>query len=101
MTDLTVLIDQLRRNRLDTYATARGDIGEHAGVEETVLVGGYGYRQVLELVQNGADAILEANEQPERIQQSPRIEVALHERHLYVANTPQADHALGLVHRDG
>ena len=33
MTDLTVLIDQLRRNRLDTYATARGDIGEqHTGI---------------------------------------------------------------------
>ncbi|MDP2821269.1 MAG: DEAD/DEAH box helicase [Sulfuritalea sp.] len=87
MTDLAALIDQLRSNRLAAYRVARGDVREHAGIEETVLAGGYGYRQVLELVQNGADAILEANEQPEGIQQPARIEVVLRERHLYVANT--------------
>ncbi|MDP1651735.1 MAG: hypothetical protein Q8L56_03335 [Rhodocyclaceae bacterium] len=87
MTNLAVLIDQLRRSRLAAYRVARGDIREHAGIEETVLAGGYGYRQVLELVQNGADAILEAKEQPEGLQQPARIEVVLREQHLYVANT--------------
>lgn len=87
MTDLAILIDQLRSSRLAAYRIARGDIREHAGIEETVLAGGYGYRQVLELVQNGADAILESKEQRESIQQPARIEVVLRERHLYVANT--------------
>lgn len=87
MTDLAVLVERLHGNRLAAYRVSPGDIREHAGIEETVLAGGYGYRQVLELVQNGADAILEANEQLERNQQPARIEVVLREQHLYVANT--------------
>ncbi|MDD5295516.1 MAG: DEAD/DEAH box helicase family protein [Rhodocyclaceae bacterium] len=87
MTDLPSFIEQKRLNRLAAYRNEPGDIREHAGIEETVLAGGYGYRQVLELVQNGADAILEASEQTEGFQQKARIEVVLYERYLYVANT--------------
>lgn len=85
--DIADLIEAKRQSRLDAYRVARSDIREHAGIEETVLAGGYGYRQVLELVQNGADAILEESEQTPDAQGRTRIEVILHEHHLYVANT--------------
>lgn len=49
-------IEQWRRDRLENYRRMPADIREHAGIEETVLAGGYGYRQIVELVQNGADA---------------------------------------------
>lgn len=79
-------IDQLRNGRLQAYRHSLGDIQEHYGIEQTVLAGGYGYRQVLELVQNGADAILEAHESG-LPQAEPRIEVSLVDIRLYVANT--------------
>lgn len=82
------LIDQLREGRLIAYRAAPGDIQEHFGIEETVLAGGYGYRQVMELVQNGADAILEHQQENggQRDEQA-RITVALIDKWLYVANT--------------
>lgn len=87
MSDLTSFVSDKYQRRLAAYRSEQGDIKEHAGIEETVLAGGYGYRQVLELVQNGADAILEAGEESEGSQQDARIEVVLGDRHLYVANT--------------
>ncbi|HCZ13308.1 MAG TPA: hypothetical protein DHV85_01675, partial [Candidatus Accumulibacter sp.] len=87
MSDIAALVEAEFRSRLEAYRIARADIPEHAGIEESVLSGGYSYRQVLELVQNGADAILEANEQSDCVQQDARIEVVLHGQHLYVANT--------------
>lgn len=87
MIDLAALIDEKRRRRLTNYQTEPADVREHAGIEEGVLAGGYGYRQVLELVQNGADAILEEHEQPGILPQQPRIAVLLKDSHLYVANT--------------
>jgi HSP90 family molecular chaperone len=60
---------------------------EHFGIEETVLAGGYGYRQILELVQNGADALLEARERVDAPDDDGRIHVQLRGRRLYVANT--------------
>ena len=80
------LIDTLRTGRIEAYKHAPGDIKEHYGIEQTVLAGGYGYRQVLELVQNGADAILEANESGD-VGSESRIEVLLDGKYLYVANT--------------
>lgn len=59
---MQAVIHQLRKNRLEAYAASPGDIREHFGIEQVVLAGGYGYRQVMELIQNGADAILEAHE---------------------------------------
>lgn len=60
---------------------------EHYGIEQTVLAGGYGYRQVMELIQNGADAIIEAYENGVPPAVGNRIHVLLRESHLYVANT--------------
>ena len=70
-------IDQSRESRLQVYSASPGDIREHFGIEQHVLAGGYGYRQVLELVQNGADAILEAHESGAGQDDRPRIEVLL------------------------
>lgn len=83
------LISTLRESRLRAYEASPGDIREHTGIEQVVLAGGYGYRQVLELVQNGADAILEAHESGLRSAslEQPRIEILLTESHLYAANT--------------
>ena len=81
------MIEKLRERRLQVYSTDRGQIKEDYGIEEVVLAGGYGYRQVLELIQNGADAILEAVEAGMDPGSPPRIEVVLTDSHLYVANT--------------
>ncbi len=81
------LINQLRTARLEAYARFKADIREHHGIEQTVLAGGYGYRQVLELVQNGADAILEAHEDRLPLANGCRIHVILRDSKLYVANT--------------
>ncbi|MCL4216961.1 MAG: ATP-dependent helicase, partial [Candidatus Hydrogenedentes bacterium] len=81
------IIDRLRESRICAYEASPGDIREHFGIEQVVLAGGYGYRQVLELVQNGADAILEAHEACAGRDDQPRIEVLLDKSSLYVANT--------------
>lgn len=80
-------LEQLNRGTLDAYRSRKTLIREHAGIEETVLAGGYGYRQILELVQNGADAILEANEEGVSMPNGARVDVVLRNSHLYVANT--------------
>lgn len=81
------LIEELRTKRLAAYSELPDDIREHFGIEQTVLAGGYGYRQVLELVQNGADAILEEHEGGRNSASENRIHVILRDSHLYVANT--------------
>ena len=73
--------------RIRAYNECPADISEHFGIEQTVLAGGYGYRQILELVQNGADAILEAHEAGEPPTDGDRIHVLLRDSRLYVANT--------------
>lgn len=80
-------LSQLHDNRLRSYEADIGLLKEHFGVEETVLAGGYGYRQILELVQNGADALLEAQERGELRGEEGRIHVQLSGSRLYVANT--------------
>jgi len=87
MIELSGLIEQLSNTCIDTYRVGRLRIEEDARKEEEVLAGGYSYRQVLELVQNGADAIVEATEKPNGLCQEARIEVVLREHLLYVANT--------------
>ena len=81
-------LEEQKRKLFDQYAINLHTIEEHVGIEETVLAGGYGYRQILELVQNGADAILEGcgleNPSPSTVN---RIFVSLHSNFLYVANT--------------
>jgi len=80
------ILQRLNTSRLAAYRACSRDILEHAGKEESVSAGGYGYRQILELVQNGADAILEAEQKGHDLEHA-RIEVRLTDTHLYVANT--------------
>ena len=72
---------------LAAYSAHPALVREHHGIEQTVLAGGYGYRQILELVQNGADAILEWHESAPDSDQTNRIHVLLRGSRLYVANT--------------
>lgn len=82
---MKTFLEQLNARRLRSYEADPGLLREHFGIEETVLAGGYGYRQILELVQNGADALLEAHAHEEVA--SGRIQVQLRGQRLYVANT--------------
>ncbi|MFF3154726.1 DEAD/DEAH box helicase [Streptomyces sp. NPDC057910] len=63
---------------LQTYAVDPGLVAEHANGERRITQGGYGDRQLFELVQNAAD---EMADEP-----SGRIFVILTETHLYCAN---------------
>jgi superfamily II DNA or RNA helicase len=80
-------LEELISKRLRSYDADPGLLKEHSGIEEEVLAGGYGYRQILELVQNGADALLEAQERGEALDSAGRIHVQLRGSRLYVANT--------------
>ncbi|MEX2237431.1 MAG: ATP-binding protein [Dehalococcoidia bacterium] len=74
--------------RLRGYETLPGDIEEHAAIEQSIVDGGYGHRQLFELIQNAADAIRDAGKRG-------RIEVRLSGRHLYCANEGSP------LHREG
>lgn len=84
---MKAFLEQLNSKRLRSYDADPGLLKEHIGIEETVLAGGYGYRQILELVQNGADALLEAQERGDVLNGDGRIHVQLRGSRLYVANT--------------
>lgn len=84
---MKTFLEQLNSKRLRSYDADPGLLKEHFGIEEAVLAGGYGYRQILELVQNGADALLEAREAGDTAEGAGRIHVQLHGSRLYVANT--------------
>ena len=81
------IVDNLRNSTLKAYEARPSLLREHYGIEQVVLAGGYGYRQVMELVQNGADAILEAQEQNDAPPAANRVHVILRDSRLYVANT--------------
>ncbi|MGW1886542.1 DEAD/DEAH box helicase [Streptomyces sp. NPDC001970] len=76
------------RRILDVYRADPGHVQEHANNERRITQGGYGERQIYELVQNGAD---ENQEQPG----GGRIHVLLTGTHLYCANTGNAVTAEG------
>ncbi|MFE9985380.1 sacsin N-terminal ATP-binding-like domain-containing protein [Streptomyces sp. NPDC005381] len=63
---------------LHTYAVDPGLIAEHANGERRITQGGYGDRQLFELVQNAADEIAE--------EPGGRVHVTLTGTHLYCAN---------------
>ncbi|MFF1408377.1 sacsin N-terminal ATP-binding-like domain-containing protein [Streptomyces sp. NPDC058289] len=63
---------------LETYRVDPGLIPEHANGERRITQGGYGDRQLFELVQNAADEI--------RDDPDGRIHVVLTDTHLYCAN---------------
>lgn len=80
-TEAASVVDAVRaqsRRVLDTYEIDPGLILEHANGERRIFQGGYGDRQLYELVQNGAD---EMRETP-----GGEIRVVLTTSHLYVAN---------------
>lgn len=71
------------RNCLDSYRVNPDLVDEHYGIEQSVAESGYDRRQIFELVQNGADAILEENPDDGAVR---RIDVVLTSTHLYCAN---------------
>ena len=64
---------------LKAYRSQPKLLEEHANLEEDTARGGYAHRQLFELVQNSADALVGASE-------GGRIEIRLTENHLYCAD---------------
>jgi superfamily II DNA or RNA helicase len=63
---------------LAAYRAKPSLVREHANIERSTAQGGYGHRQLYELIQNGADALVD--------QPGGRIEVVLADHALYCAN---------------
>jgi superfamily II DNA or RNA helicase len=63
---------------LQSYESKPEWVEEHAHIEQAIAEGGYGHRQIYELVQNGADAMVRRS--------GGRIEVVLTDTHVYCAN---------------
>src|SRR5688572_10943179 len=63
---------------LAAYRAKPSLVREHANIERATAQGGYGHRQLYELVQNGADALVDAP--------GGRIEIVLTSDALYCAN---------------
>src|SRR5256885_9606087 len=75
---LEAAVREQTEENLRVYATSPTRVDEDAGQEMNLTHGGYGKRQLLELVQNGADAMLGSP--------GGRIEVILTDDALYCAN---------------
>ncbi|MER5993348.1 DEAD/DEAH box helicase [Streptomyces viridosporus] len=80
--DVVKVIQDLSQRVLNVYRADPGHVLEHANNERRITQGGYGERQIYELVQNGAD---------ENMERTPgvvgTIHVLLTTNHLYCANT--------------
>lgn len=87
--DLMAWLATHRDNVLNAYRADPLLIPEHARQEDSFRTGGYANRQVLELVQNGADAL-------QRSGHPGRMEVRLSGTTLYCANEGQPFTAQGL-----
>lgn len=84
--DLVAFVREQFELRLGNYERIPDEVRDHHETEIEALAGGYSYRQVLELVQNAADAIPEdALAAPEV--ESGRIVLHLAANRLYAANT--------------
>jgi superfamily II DNA or RNA helicase len=81
--DLVEYARQLCAKRLSAYEMARHDVEEHANIEQSVLAGGYAYRQVAEVIQNAADAVAETA----GASGVARIEIVTDRHGLWAANT--------------
>ena len=81
---LVAYVQSDRRKTIEAYRIKPEYIREHFDIEQAVLSSGYRYRQVFEVVQNAADAILEAANSGGS---GGRILVRVTNSHLYVANT--------------
>lgn len=78
---LAEFVEEQCNRRLRAYEAHPRDAREHFETENEVLSGGYAYRQLYELIQNAADAVIEAG------QAEGRIQVTLFDESLEVANT--------------
>ncbi|GAB3240909.1 DEAD/DEAH box helicase [Kineosporia babensis] len=76
------LRDEIERS-LKAYREKPKSVTEHANIELVTAQGGYGRKQLLELIQNGADALTSAGLEGSG---QGRIEARLTEDFLYVAN---------------
>src|ERR1039457_586698 len=81
-TTLEAAVREQTEENLRVYATSPTRVDEDAGQEMNLAHGGYGKRQLLELVQNGADAMISSP--------GGRIEVVLTADYLYCANEGDA-----------
>lgn len=72
--ELTTELEDLFRRAVASYRANPNLIPEHANHEESIRVGGYSNRTLLELVQNAADAMSGANDDGEG---AGRVEIVL------------------------
>jgi len=84
---LHAFLKEHAKKQYNAYKSYPEYLKEQHGIEQTVLAGGYAYRQILELVQNGADAIIEAYEAGDSAREKERIRVVLTDEALLVGNT--------------
>ena len=96
--EVTETVTELHQRCMAAYQANPDLIEEHFGIERSIAEGGYGRRQIYELVQNGADAALDAG------LDSARIAVVLTSEALYCANegdpiTPDGVRAILGSHR--
>jgi hypothetical protein len=82
---LVAFVQDRFERRLANYKNIPDEVRDHHETEIEALAGGYSYRQVLELVQNAADAILEQS--PVTGPTAGRIVLRLAGNRLYAANT--------------
>ncbi len=95
---ITEAVEELSQRCLRAYDANPDLIEEHFAIERNVAEGGYGRRQIYELVQNGADAALDGG------LSDARVEVVLANDALYCANegdpiTPEGLRAILGAHR--
>lgn len=85
--DVCRAVDKYSRDCMRTYEIDDRRITADANIERTAIEGGYARRQLFELVQNGAD---------ELIDDRGRIEVILTSENMYCANQGRPVSALGV-----
>jgi hypothetical protein len=91
---LVAYVEEKRGTILQVYRIQPELIREHFGTEQSLLSSGYRFRQVFEVVQNAADAILEAVDAGE---DGGRILVRVSDTHLYVGNTGEPLNKDGII----
>src|SRR4051794_116944 len=84
---LAVHLLKCNQRCIDAYRANPLLVREHANIERATAQGGYGRKQVYELVQNGADELLGVR---------GRIHLILTDTALYCANEGQALTSVGL-----
>jgi superfamily II DNA or RNA helicase len=75
--EIAKAVEQYSSETLAAYREAPRFVEEHANLERAAVEGGYGRRQLFELVQNGADELVDS---------AGRVQVVLTEDALYCAN---------------